>query len=532
MTLAEAALDYCARGWSVIPMRCDGDEKNRKRPAISAWEEFQHCAADVTQVRAWWRQDPNFNIGIVTGSVSRLVVLDLDGPNAVALLKARGFVLPPTAAAQTGKGFHAYFSYQGEVLSNRAKLLSDGRGSAVDVRAEGGCVVAPPSVHGSGRGYSWSRGLDALKPLPPELEEWLLGGDVETPQVNGDWWESVKDGVDTGARNDVAARVAGYWLRLSNGNEDAALRATILWNAQNRPPLDEVEIKRTVASVAKRDQLHRKAEAARSVPRQPVITGGAWANELQSAGPRKGEVVGIPGFGLISGLVPGDLVVIAGRPGMGKSTLATQLTAQACLQRHIPTWIVSSEMSRGQWGRWMATVAAGCKYRDLPHPLPQDILDQFRQAPIGITDAGTISISEIRSLAEGRQGVKLVIVDHIGRISGNRRDNRVLEVGDVARGLKSLARDLECTVVALCQLNRAIEARDSRRPRLSDLRESGEVEQEADAVFFLYSPTEIKKDAPTREMILALEKHRYGPLRNLKLEFRLEERRFVEAEGN
>lgn len=532
-TVLEFALDYCDRGFSVIPLRGEGDEANRKRPCIESWLEFQAEAADQTQIRLWWKQFPTANVGIVTGRVSNLVVLDMDGPNAAALLRAKGIPVPPTAAVQTGKGYHAFFSYGGdEKLPNRTKLVSDGRDSAVDVRADGGYVVAPPSVHGSGKVYRWVRDLDNMLPLPPELEDILLSdGSLMAPEAAEDFWELVKNGVDRGGRNDAAARVAGYWLRKCGGDTVAAGRATMIWNQLNRPPLSDEEVMTTLNSVAKKDATRRKSEDSQSVPRIAVISGAQWGEELRNAGPRRGTETGTPGIHQVHGLVEGDLIIVAGRPGMGKSTWGTQLTANA-MQHEIPTWIVSTEMSRLQWGRWVATVLKECTYRELPRPLGDDIVAWFRESPTGIVDTGAIDVDEIRVLAEGQRGVKLIIVDHLTRIKGSKSDSRALEVGSVARGLKSMAKDLGCTVVALCQLNRAIEMRGKeggpKRPQLSDLRDSGEIEQEADAVFFLYEEKLRNKMINDRPVCFSLEKFRHGPVRDMDLLFKTAERRFIE----
>ena len=532
MTNLEAALTYCELGWSVIPLRCVGDVAERKRPAVSSWQEFQEVAAEEDQIRDWWGQNPDFNIGILTGSVSSLLVFDFDGPNAVALLKAQGVHVPPTAAVSTGKGFHGYFEYSDSDIGNKAAVVKDGRGSAVDIRGEGGYVVAPPSVHGSGRVYQWVRGPKHLKALPLELQVFL-----STPQHSHesteDWYKEVAGGVGKGERNETAARVAAYWLRVTSGSERATLRALELWNVQCKPPLPDGELVAVVASMAKRHHANEVAEASKTVPRIEVLDGPEWAQELATNDPRRGTAVDTPGMSAVDGLVPGDLIVIAGRPGAGKSTYATQLSVDAGIWKRVPTFIISTEMNRLQWGAWMAAVILDKPYNSIGRPLPERAIEQIAGAPIGISDTGSISISDIRTLAEGRLGMKLLIVDHIGRVTGSRKDTRSLEIGEVVRGLKSLAKDLKCTVLALCQLNRAVEGRESGRPRLSDLRESGEIEQEADAVFFLF-PTKMQEPTGAdgearRRMIMALEKFRFGPTADLPTSFNLGRRRFDEA---
>ena len=524
----DLALQYHAVGWSVIPLRPLGDADNRKKPAIESWKEFQKTAADEDQVRAWW-ENGMYGVGIITGSVSRLVVIDFDGPRAGALLKSRGLELPRTATVKTGNGYHSYYRYTGADIGNRAKILTDGNDSAVDVRGEGGYVVAPPSVHGSGREYQWVIPVEEIVELPPALEEFLLTLELGfARESEGPWWESVGGGVDEGARNDSAARVAGYFLAKTNGDEEAAFRALTLWNKQNTPPLPDSELRIIIKSVGKREGAKQKAAIEKALPRIEVLDGEQLANELSVRVPRHGLHVDIPGLDAVGGMVEGDLITVAGRPGMGKSTWACQLSTLACLDKHIPTFIVSTEMSRSAWGTWMMTVAAGCPCHELPWPRPESLLNVFRRAPLSLCDAGSITIQDIKALVESRPGVRLVIVDHIGRVGGGRKESRTLEVGDVIRGLKSIAKDNHCTVVNLCQLNREIEGREGkRRPRLSDLRESGEIEQESDSVIFLYSPFVIDKSAPFREMKLAVEKYRHGPLADIDVTFLLAERKFV-----
>ncbi len=520
-TLLNAALAYHRRGWSVFPLKFKGSIEDQKRPLIDSWDPYKTTPADEKQIRAWWARWPQANIALVTGTVSGLVVLDLDGPNAVALLHGQNVYLPKTAAVQTGKGYHALYRHPGVSVPNRAALLSDGNGSQVDGRGDGGYVVAPPSVHGTGRVYQWVVHPDeVLAEMPPALLALVTGpaGGTTSGPEDGKWVEEVMAGVPEGQRNETAARLAGYWLRVTHGDGEATLRAMRLWSDRCTPPMDPKELHTVVESIRKREAAKEQHETGKNLSRIPVIDGPQWADELRDTLPRRGVSVDLPGLSIIDGLVSGDFIVLAGRPGMGKSTYAAQLCVEACLRKHLPTYIVSSEMTRAQWGRWMAAVLAGTPTAQLPKPLPESLLAWFRNAPIGISDAGTMSIRDIRNLAEGRLGLKLLIVDHIGRVTGGRRDSRVLEVGDVARGLKALAKDLQCTVLALCQLNRRVEASDEKEPRLDDLRESGEIEQEADCVMFLWTP---ERDVTQAKLpgFLSVKKNRHGPLARIQTVF-------------
>jgi len=130
-----------------------------------------------------------------------------------------------------------------------------------------------------------------------------------------------------------------------------------------------------------------------------------------------------------------------------------------------------------------------------------------------LSDAGAPSLATVLGqihAVRATRGIRLVVLDHIGKVSGSRKETRSLEVGDVARGLKAVAKDLRIPVLAVCQLNRLVESRNVKRPQLSDLRESGEIEQEADAVLLLWTPEERIKQ-PKLTVYLTLAKNRHGP---------------------
>jgi len=156
--LRDAALDYAQRGWSVIPLK-----PRDKRPLV-AWEAYQTQRASVEQVREWWDQYPGANVGLVTGAISGIVVLDVDGPDGEASLAGKD--IPVTPSVATGKGRHIYLAHPGGTIKNFARKLP-----GLDLRGDGGYVVAPLSVHPSGRVYTWIDGPDV--PLA-EMPAWLL----------------------------------------------------------------------------------------------------------------------------------------------------------------------------------------------------------------------------------------------------------------------------------------------------------------------------------------------------------------------
>jgi len=248
--MLDAALSYAALGWSVIPLQPRG-----KRPLLPSWAEYQTRRATEEEVREWFTRWPDANLGIVTGAVSGLVVLDLDGPEAVQAVRERGG-LPPAPCVVTGKGYHYYLSHPGQSVQNAASLAGI---KGFDVRGDGGYVVAPPSIHHSGRFYRWAkwRSTDdvVLAPYPEWLLEMLANrgqGAIISSQTDPGWVESLLRGVHEGQRDDAATRLAGHFLG-KDLPESEVLVLLLAWNQRNTPPLPDREIEKCVRSVVSRE---------------------------------------------------------------------------------------------------------------------------------------------------------------------------------------------------------------------------------------------------------------------------------------
>ncbi len=251
------------------------------------------------------------------------------------------------------------------------------------------------------------------------------------------------------------------------------------------------------------------------------------------------DVTGVPsGFRdldhLTSGFQPGNLIVIAARPSMGKSGLALCMGANLAVRHQVPVALFTLEMSKSEVAqRFMCSEAKVESQRLRTGKLgPEDwprltsACDKLAKAPIYVDDTGSITMMEIRSkarrLKSREPGLGLIIVDYLQLMtSGASAENRVQEVSQISRNLKVLARDLDVPILALSQLSRAVEQRHDKRPILSDLRESGSIEQDADLVMFIYRD-EYYNPEETDQQGLAevnLAKHRNGPTDTIKLSF-------------
>lgn len=263
----------------------------------------------------------------------------------------------------------------------------------------------------------------------------------------------------------------------------------------------------------------------------------------------KGEISGIrTGFAdldtLTSGLQKSDLVVVAARPSVGKTSLALNFTEHAAVTEGKSVGVFSLEMSKEQLVLRLLSSVANIDSQRLRTGFLEEMdftrlapaMNALAEAPIYIDDTPNISTMELRTKARRLQaeaGLDMLVVDYLQLMqsSTNSRDaNRVQEVSEITRGLKALARELQVPVVALSQLSRQTEMRESKEPRLSDLRESGSIEQDSDLVLFLWREKERggEDEDPEGEVInLRLAKHRNGPTGETKLYFRKRQTRFV-----
>ena len=267
---------------------------------------------------------------------------------------------------------------------------------------------------------------------------------------------------------------------------------------------------------------------------------------IEMAYEAKGGLTGLPsGFDdldrLTSGLQPSDLILLAARPSMGKTALTLNLAANVALRKKKSVAFFSLEMSSIQLLMRLISSESGVDSKQIQRGdvSPDEwaaimgACDNLYNAPLYIDDNSNINVAELRSRArriQSEHGLDLIIIDYLqlmqGRHTGS-NDNRQQEVADISRSLKSLARELKVPVIALSQLSRSVENRQIKRPMLSDLRESGSLEQDADIVMFLYREDYYIKDTENQNITeLIVAKHRNGPVDTVRLFFDKEITRF------
>jgi replicative DNA helicase len=245
------------------------------------------------------------------------------------------------------------------------------------------------------------------------------------------------------------------------------------------------------------------------------------------------------GFGkfdeLTAGLQKGDLIIVAGRPSMGKTTLALNIAENAALnltKGKNPTAIFSMEMSVDQLalrmisslGRVNQSSLRNGRLADDDWPRINGAIQQMQEAPLFIDDTPALSPTEIRARArrlKRQHGLSLIVVDYLQlmKVTGN-TENRATEISEISRSLKALARELEVPIIALSQLNRSVEQRPDKKPIMSDLRESGAIEQDADLIIFIYREEVYDKDTIRKgQAEINIAKQRNGPVGEFNLTF-------------
>jgi replicative DNA helicase len=285
------------------------------------------------------------------------------------------------------------------------------------------------------------------------------------------------------------------------------------------------------------------AEAgARSVQGFTAITPllGTVVDKIQQLYDRENpsEITGVPsGFHdldrMTSGLQPGDMIVVAGRPSMGKTAFALNIAEYVGVEMRLPVAIFSLEMSGPQIatrllssvGRLDQTKTRNGRLSDEDWDKMTVALGKLHDAPIHIDETGAINATDLRARARrlhrqcGKLG--LIVIDYIQLMtSAKENENRATEISEISRSIKALAKELECPVIALSQLSRKVEERNDKRPLMSDLRESGAIEQDADLILMMYREEYYKPDTQDKGIAeVIVGKHRNGPTGTVKLTF-------------
>lgn len=511
--MGRAALAYAERlGWAVFPLR-------GKIPAIAGGRGCLDATTDAGQVRQWWAAMPDANIGIATGARSGIVVIDLDGPDAEAEFSRR-YGNPPTPSSLTRRGRHLVFRHPGGEVKNSAGLL----GAKIDVRGDGGYIVAPPSVHPeTGQPYRWEEevGLHPLHLPPAPLSPVLLGQLSSAPEVRTHAplfpasaipeLEQIPDG----ERNQTLTKYAGRLLAKGHSTAETFELVYSLNLAKARPPLDRGEVRAIVESLGRREA----AKPSRVTPTGTVLqvaeadteatpTPDALAREQIASAIEKGrrDASGDPRWAfydldrLVGAMSPGEFWVVGALPSNGKTALMfSQMAAfadEGTPVLYLPLELDPDELRR-RWAAWYLGYDVELVAKNQWGQLPSDAqrrheAEMERQANSLVQIPGDRRVS-ITGLAKWMRwggesfGARIVVVDHFHRMDfGGVGSNYRMQVTEAVRAMKDLAREHRMVVVATAQLNGNEDPLDRYHPpHLRRLKESSAIGEEADVVLML-----------------------------------------------
>jgi len=485
-----------------------------KRP-MWKWGKYQNELPTEAIVSEWFDMWPDANIGIVTGKISNLVVFDLDSSHAVEYAEKKGG-FPDTPKVKTGKGFHHYMRHPGFEVRNDVRKELD-----LDIRADGGYVAAPPSVHGSGNQYQWEDGLSIFDINPAPCESWMIDYlkeiansstktkptklpiTPESPNKQGqtpspDSYAAIlKNGALQGNRNHIAAKLIGHLLGKGN-DENVAWEIIKQWNAtKNNPSLDEFELRTTFDSISKNNSKSGKATKDKKVEDIDVMqfldTESKVTAEYDDQYlriPFAGSLLSIMESKMNGGLIGGRTYVLGGIPSANKTNTSNNLADNICMNGH-PVLFFSYDDGKTELRFRTYSRFSGFGIEDFNnHQVTKADLEAIcRNSNVSLINKNKYVVDRmikiddwpklIEKIQAHTQKAPVVIIDYLRKIKAenNQTDER-LRVDGILSNLTNMAKAYNIPVLVISEL-----ARDSyktgQRLSMASFKESGSIEYEA-----------------------------------------------------
>lgn len=494
------AIKYLSLGLSVIPLRPNG-----KEPLIP-WAEFQARRATAAELTAWWTKWPNANIGIVTGKISSVAVIDLDGPEGLA--SAERLNLKSSVVSLTGRGKHLWYQWPTIGVQTAVRIQS-----GIDIRGDGGYVVAPPSVHESGRRYRWLNPFVQLNMTEFPAQILSVAQNMATEEMKGirkeESWiakalQEMKNGniddtlftlcsrlrADGYTSDDARVLLAPHAARVGAENGHLDEKIENVWNRY------EPNIKSSVQSSLRSSySSHDGSGLVIHSPTNPdslkqfrdvqlaTVTDGS--DRLRTGYSKLDEM-------LKGGLKSSRLFTIAARTGVGKTNFLIGISKQLCATGK-KVLLFSTEMPYAQiWERYIATLEDS---------------ESFKQHQFYVCDSFAPNLERVEEAINAIRP-DVFMFDHINHVSEEQR-----ELGAFMQGLNFIRRKYECAGIVTAQLNRSADWVDLKTgekvtPRMSMIKGSGTIEQASSRVLLL-SETRVTPEGT--EIVGNLDKNDDGP---------------------
>lgn len=527
----KAALEYVRNGISVIPIK-----PGTKEPAVAGWKEYQHRRPTSEELKAWFADGRN-NIAVVTGPISGLAVIDVDGPDGDSCLSSLG--VGTSFVSLSGKGRHLYFRYPENGLKNSVRKLP-----GIDTRGEGGYVIAPPSVHPNGKPYRWltsSAFRPSLLPeFPTALFETAVKRETEAQQKevqNGaNWVSEALATLSEGNRNITFTRIIGRLHRdgwekdaieklLSPHVRECGLPMSEFWaslrSITSKPRTDESNILQKAAltfSIGEAIDEHlKRAEERRANPVPELPTG---FREIDS---------------LIWGLRRGNITTVGARYGVGKTSFALTVAARLTgLGKRV--LFFSTEMQLNEVLDRLAAVAMGVQLSPgangneaaITTERLHQVGSELRKLDFHISDSFEPALGIIEE-AVARVQPDCFFFDHFQHAGeGDDSSQRYVALSKFIRGLHDIARETNTAALVTSQLNRLAE---TETPSPRHLKECGTLEDESGAIILLHRLVN-DPNAKRVPVVVNIAKNRFGPRGQMQLMFNADLTRFEEVTNN
>lgn len=444
--MIKEALQYLKRA-SIMPVGKD------KKPLLSSWKEFQTRKPTEEEVKKWWKIYPNANIGIITGKISNIAVIDVEKEG-----KLDG--LPETVTAKTGNGgWHLYYQYIPGV-ENKSRVRP-----FIDIRGEGGFVVAPPSIteyekngKKSGGKYEWIKKI-AIQPFPKHLF-----GIKEKLD-----WTDVAKGATEGQRNETAAKYIGKLMSIFDPDtwENTVWKTALIWNANNNPPLGERELRVTYESIKKKAIQNERPHFINE--NEIKIVHISETEDLFISDQKYECKIKMIDETIGGGFEEGDLIVVSAPTGMGKTTLMQTITKNFSSQMISNLWFSYEVLMKNIWKT----------FQDMGMTKNDVVFAPFKN------ESGSLEfIQKAVKKSMDIAPVKIVYIDHLGYLVPNLSKNNIGQnysayLQQVCKELKTLAIDNRIIIILAAHM------RKTDNPKIEDIRDSSGVAQEADVVVML-----------------------------------------------
>lgn len=516
-TVKERALQYISMGFSIVPIR-----KGGKAPAVK-WEDFQKKQPTEEEIDSWieWIGD-DINLGIVTGKVSNLIVVDVDKNKITGEL---GDVsdLPPTTEAITGSGGrHLYYRYpEGEEVSNSAGIRPN-----VDIRAEGGQVVAPGSIHSNGNEYKWKLPMQPVAVFPiDKFKEKPRPQQQQDKGVASRDWSLTEGGVSEGGRNHAAASYAGKIQRTLQPHDHEVMGWPIFkeWNNKNNPPLSERELRTTWESIQRLSASDVRYDPNQARPehtpvkiKKPEIVSSVekvtWSEALELGltelgNTKEGDCMSY-GYDfldeVLTGIFPGELVVLGGSTGSGKTTMAMKIChnvaesgkkvfvfaledriedyAMKAVFYKINMYAAEDEDSAYSWNLFRRNLYTNDKYEERIKRAKEEIGNDNIQF-IKITERLNFATLKKVIDEETKLGTELFLIDHLHYfdLDGGGM-NRANYIENFMVDMRTMQAQNKARIILICHYRKL----NSDLPTLDSFKDSSSIVQNANYVINLF----------------------------------------------